>query len=231
MAKGSPTPLPRDPFEPLERTINAIFWIMIAICAMLLIALFFLPIASPHSSVSVLGFNGDHPCVSTDNLIIGDPQPGVENPPEDTRVRPGTQLSPSGTSFCVDDPTPTQRFAAALGQPFGLVYVLGTCLLIRHMIRAAREDGLFAARPIRWLGRLGLFLVAMSILVPAATALGNGIFIASVTTDELGQTWHSQLAANFPLDVTLLVVGLGVITFARIMTHAARLQEESDLTV
>lgn len=231
MARNIPTSLAGNPFEPIERIINAILWIQVAVFAMLLVAAIVLPFTSSQSSVSILGFNDDHPCVSTDNLIIGLPEGGDTKIPGPDLVRPGTHLSPSGTTFCVDDPTATQRVAAALGQPIGVVYIFGTCLLIRRLIRVAREDGLFAVRPIIWLGRLGKFLVAMSILVPAATALGNGIFLASVTTEELGMTWHSQLVASFPLDVTLLVVGLGVITFARILIRAAHLQKELDLTV
>jgi hypothetical protein len=209
MARNTPTSLAGNPFEPIERIINAILWIQVAVFAMLLVAAIVLPFTSPHSSVSILGFNDDHPCVSTDNLIIGLPESADTKIPGPDLVRPGTHLSPSGTTFCVDDPTATQRVAAALGQPIGVVYIFGTCLLIRRLIRVAREDSLFAARPIIWLGRLGKFLIAMSILVPATTALGTGIFLASVTTAELGTTWHSQLVADFPLDVTLLVVGGG----------------------
>ncbi|MFE3998585.1 hypothetical protein ACFX43_07255 [Nocardioides sp. YIM B13467] len=74
-------------------------------------------------------------------------------------------------------------------------------------------------------------MIAMSVLCPLGADLGNGIFLAAVTTSETGLTWTSSLSSIEGPDWTPLILGVVAITCGRVMSRGARLQQEVDLTV
>jgi hypothetical protein len=175
---------------------------------------------------SVYSFSKDV-CVESDNFMAGYDGEGQTA----SYVEPGSRMFSSGTTFCTKNPSLALQFAASTAGLLDTVLLVGSCLLARRTIRAARLEGLFTARPARLLRTLGWFLIVMSVLGPLGADLGKGFFLAHVTTSETGLTWTSSLSTIVAPAWTPLILGIVAITCGRVMSRAVRLQEEVDLTV
>lgn len=109
-----------------------------------------------------------------------------------------------------------------------LLLAVGGSLLVVRLIRTANKVGLFAAEAARCTRELGWFLVVMSLVWPIGGRAGIGFVVAGAIPQ---QHWWSQITYGIPISFAVLLTGLGVLSFARILRLAVPLQTEADLTV
>lgn len=216
----------RDPLAPIE----------IAVTALLTVGLFFISTfgafalvslaVSGSTNVTVLGI-GEPTCatVSPGTVSWGGSGEGGEGPMglrEDAASSFSTQAE-----ICLQDPTWAQRIAGGL-DPIGAgVLGLVGLLLIRRAVRTARRGGLFTPSTAARTRELGWFLLGMSVVFPLVAAAGRGVVLVAAVSDA---SWTSGLR-DIDLSFTMIVVAIGVLTFARVLRQAVPLQEEVDTTV
>lgn len=215
----------RDPLAPLSTLVDLLFGLTVAF-ALFAVAITVMHATGRWENTSVYEFSQDV-CVESDGFMAG----SEEEPTNASYVEPGSRMFSSGTTFCTRDPSLALQVAASTEGLLSTALLVGACILARRTIRAARLEGLFTARPARLLRTLGWFLIAMSVIGPLGADIGNGIFLADVTTSETGLTWTSSLNTILGPDWTPLILGIVAITCGRVMSRGTKLQEEVDLTV
>lgn len=214
----------RDPLAPLSTLVDAVSALIVAF------ALFAVVVSGLHlfgkaDGAHMFSFSDDV-CVETDSIIVDTGEELGTEP----HTKPGSRTLSSGTTFCTKDPSWTMQLAASAGGILGTVLLLGACLIARRFIRIARREGIFTAGPARLMRALGWFLIAMAIIGPVGTNIGDGIFIASAAGPDLDQTWSSQVGSSTP-DWSPLILGVCALTFSRVMRRGVSLQEEVALTI
>lgn len=224
------TRLAADPFAPIEVAVDAIlallgFTLLLGVGLLGVSAL-----AGERSDATLTFFSFEETvCVTADAGPIGtmatDPVPGRPAFPSTTSR--GT-TSTDSYRVCVAHASLGEQVAASAEGLLSLALTIGVALLIRSAIRTARRDGLFTDRTARAVRRLGWVLIVASVLVPVATKIGIGVVVAAAVAD---QGWAAQLATGTAPSFPLLLTGLGVLSFARILRLAVPLQEEVALTV
>ncbi|EGD44610.1 hypothetical protein NBCG_01030 [Nocardioidaceae bacterium Broad-1] len=215
----------RDPLAPLSTMVDLIFALIVAF-ALFSVVVVVLHLFGKAENAGVLSFS-DHLCVESDSFMTGTDG----DPPAEPLTKPGSNVQSSGTMFCTRNPSWAMQWAASTGGLLDVVLLAGAGLLARRAIKLARRDGIFTARPARMLRTLGWFLIAMAIIGPIGTDIGNGIFISSAAAPVLDLTWASEVASIGGPNWTSLFLGLCALTFSRVMNRGMTLQEEVDLTV
>lgn len=213
----------RDPLAPLD-TLAGLFLGMSIAFLLIAAAVTVLHATGKAESTTVYSFGRDV-CIESDVFGTG------EDPPNNPYTEPGSRLIGLDSTFCTEDPSRSMQLAASTEGILWTLLILGGALLTRRVIRTARRDNLFSSAAARQMRTLGWFLIAMSIIGPLGADLGNGIFIASASTAETGLTWTSELRSIAGPDWAPLVLGICAITFGRVMSRGASLQEDVALTV
>ncbi|MCY7396804.1 MAG: DUF2975 domain-containing protein [Nocardioides sp.] len=175
------------------------------------------------TSVSLAGV-GDRPCVEVDTWGVG-----AITAHESDLVQLRTEASavPRRWDLCLEDASTPQHAAATsivLG-PF--LFGVGALLMIRRAVRVARRRGLFTDTTARVVPQLGLYLVLGAVGGSFAVAALRGAVVSAALD---GVSWTKQLWAP-DLPWILILVGVGVLSFARVLRSAVPLQAEVDATV
>lgn len=215
----------RDPLAPLSTLVDLIF-ALIVVFALFSAVIPILHMFGKAENAGVLSFS-NHLCVESNSFMT---DTGDEPRPEPL-TEPGSNIQSSGTMFCTRNPSWAMQWAASTGGLLDVALLAGAGLLARRAIRLARRDGIFTARPARMVRTLGWFLIAMAIIGPVGTDIGNGIFISSAAAPALDLTWASEVASIGGPDWAPLILGICALTFSRVMSRGMALQEEVDLTV
>ena len=218
-----------DPFAPIEVALDVILAFLAIAFALGLVVAAVSSLTGHDAGGRLFSFD-DPTCVTADAGGIGiegtepDPITGEVFPPTSSR---GSTVT-DAYRVCLRHPSFGEQLAASADGLLSFALLIGTALLVRRVIRDARRDGLFTPRPARSTRHLGWLLVTMSVLWPLAAQVGTGVVVAAAVD---GQQWSGQLLRSSPVSCTLLLTGLGVLTFARILRLAVPLQEEAALTV
>ncbi|NYD40244.1 DUF2975 domain-containing protein [Nocardioides panaciterrulae] len=222
----------RDPFGPVEVVVNWLLWLVVGgFLACLAVAA--LQVATGHSvSVSYATIGDDDSCVvaagGSSVPIVYRSGPGYR-PSEGVYGLRHSEASASSDTWriCLSDATWWQ-WSAARVEPVGqLAFVVVSLLLIRRTIWVARTAGMFTPETARRTRRLGWFVLAWSLTWPFLAAAGRGVVISAAVRH---QSWVRELTHPH-ISLVLVVVGVGILTFARILRLAVPLQEEVDATV
>lgn len=229
MARRTKVPAGQDPFAPIEGAVTAMLALVVASFVVGLVVVAGQRLTGGSGELQLFEFER-HVCVSADAGPIGvesrDATPGHEAFPH-TSAR-GSAATQS-YQVCVDHASFGEQLAGSAGGLLSAGTFLGTGVLLRGLIGRARRQGLFTAPTAGATRRLGWFLVVMSVAVPVGSRLGTGVVVAAAVPD---QRWWSQAASGFlPASLAVLLAGLGVLSFARILRLAVPLQEEAALTV
>jgi hypothetical protein len=142
-------------------------------------------------------------------------------------VRPDVARAAADTvRVCLEDPTPWQKAAAAV-EPVGhLVFALGALLLVKRVMRAA-QNGLFTELTAKRTKHLGWFMLAMSLGWPFLAAGGRAVIVEAAAKEaRLGEVWFAP-----GVQLSLVVVSLGVLSVSRVVRRAVPMQDELDVTV
>lgn len=222
---GSKPTREREPLAPLSVLVDALFALTVAF-ALFCVVITVLHLFGKAENAGVLRFS-DHVCVESDSFMTGSDGDATGEP----LAKPGSSVQSSGTMFCTTHPSWAMQWAASIGPILGLILLGGGCLLARRAIQVARRDGIFTAEPARMLRTLGWFLIAMAIIGPIGSDIGNGIFIASAAAPMLDLMWTLEVASIGGPDWAPFILGISALTFSRVMRRGVVLQDEAALTI
>jgi hypothetical protein len=174
---------------------------------------------------SVLGFGDREVCAPA---RPGEVPWGGEEP---RRAVPGladdARWHTAELAVCVEDPDPGLRLAASLGGLSELAIFVGSLVLVRRVIRHARRSGLFAEGVAARVRILGRFLVVAAPVSAFLARLGDHLVLDAAVAGEL---WYTHLLSwDFPW--TVFIVGVGLVSTAKVMAYAGELQDDVDRTI
>ena len=209
---------PRQPRNPLE-PVSTVVGVITALVAAFGVLSLFLPsqgwgngpvcTSAPYSSIPTAATQDYHAAVSG--------------------LAPGSHAAIQNVTLCADHPGAVLRIAGLFASMPSLALILGALVLVHRLLKAAeRVDGLYTLDTARRVQVLGRFLT-----VGAATA---GVIESAARTIVLtsqihypGINWFATDQWHLPL--SSLLIGLCLITFARVMGIGVTMREELDVTV
>jgi hypothetical protein len=220
----------RDPFAPIEFIVTVLLGLILTLFALFIGIALVQEAMHGSTGVSIATIGDRDACAlvrpgtvpyGTSGSQEGQSAEGVVG------LRDGARQNARQVDVCLKNPTVGQKAASALGPVGDLVFGLGSLWMVRALIRTARQAGLFTPAVARRTRTLGWFVLVMSAAYPFVAGAGRGVVLAAAVDDV---SWMRGLASP-GISWIGIVVGLGVITFARIMERAIHLQEEVDATV
>jgi hypothetical protein len=206
----------------LATVLTWVFWFTAVVTAFQLIQavtrsgalLIPVPSAQPNSIV----------CLTTAPALLQHAGSGLSHP----GLAPGVRAT-WGTAFvCTVHPTVGQGLAfAATLLPIGLLR-LGAFYLAMRLTRAAARDGVYTAQAARLVLILGWWLLAGGLVATVAEAFARVNLLAQLVTwpVDWGQ-WPVAWSVSWPV----VLIGLGLIIFARIMRVSAGMRADLEGTV
>lgn len=212
----------RDPLAPLEFGVTVLLGFSTFITALVMV---FWLLGAQH--VEFFGINGSDVCVTTSpahgvDWGGSDPSSGGEHP---FGLRPGSSWNTTSLQICESHASVGTVLIGASRTLLTPVGTIGSLVLLWLLIRRARRDGLFGNAVPSALRRLAYFLLAWAVLGWAWGGLADTWLLRRMA-DPAGSLFGEQ---NIPL--TTLLLGLGLITLARVMTYAVDLREDNEATV
>ena len=212
-----------DPLAPFEACVTFLSAVVVVLLAITI------PIALIGSG-SIAGIGDSEACAAARPGVVpyGERDvPGHGDPIFVPGLHADASVSVHEVEVCDQAPSAAVKVAESAGRGAELALFAGFLLLARRLIRSARRDGLFTAQVAARTRTLGWFLLLGPLAAAALHATADGIVLSSAIHD-VG--WSTGLrTADVPL--TLVVVGLGVLTVSRMMRRAVMLQDEADATI
>jgi hypothetical protein len=209
----------RNPLQPFASVVSAL-----ALLGITALPIGVAMMALTHDG-SVWGIGETSICAQDDHITIGGPGDGEALA---HLVRHGVAASNNGLSLCAGHPTTWQQTLNVLTQLPAGVFTLGLLILLWRLASGARRLGPFAHVNSRRLRLLGWWLIIGDLIAGNTRALAHMALLRSMTTSDHTPLWTDNVPA---LSWTMLIVGLGVITVARILTMATAMHEELAVTV
>jgi hypothetical protein len=166
-------------------------------------------------------------CASTSYDPVGGGGSGIV-------VKSGVTAESSGpVQACTGHPTAAQWFFYALIRLPNLILWALALMLIWQLIRQAARSGPFTRQSATIMWRLGLLIVAGTVVAAAVSALGTGLLASTL----LAPPRNGVAVANLLFDPLRALVpwpalgGAALLSFARMTGAAAELDEEVKATV
>jgi len=143
-------------------------------------------------------------------------------------LSPGVRATWNTASVCAAHPTAWQALAFAVTLlPIDLLR-LGALYLAQRLARAAARDGVYTAQAARLLLILGWWLLAGGLVATVTEAFARMNLLGQLVTWNVdwGQ-WPAAWSVSWPV----AWIGLGLITFARVMRTGAGMRADLEGTV
>lgn len=206
----------RNPLEPLA-TVSGVLVTLVGLGLAVVVA------ATIFGTGSVLGLGRNASiCVDVNGVTsLSDGRPAGYHP--EAGVSPAT----TGYRFCADHPSVGQRtWYTVLHLPATLLFV-GALLLVFLLVREAARNGIHTPATARRLHVLGWFLLAGAVLQVLVEQIASGRLLATMVTEQ------PRLFGDAPYHVgwAVLLAGVGVLSFARIVRVGAVMREDLEGTV
>ena len=221
----------RDPFGPIERVVTMLLSLMGAGLILFVLVAGFQLVTSGHTSVSFATVGDEETCVAAGDGSVPTyfadgsgfhAQEGIVG-----LKRSDAYDRVDGWTVCLKDANAWQWTAARVEPITQFVFIAVALLLIRRTIQGARLAGMFSTETARRTRHLGWFLLLGTVIGSLLSAAGRGVVISAAVRHI---SWARELTHPH-VSVLLVVVGLGILSFARILRLAVPLQEEVDATV
>jgi hypothetical protein len=163
-------------------------------------------------------------CLATGPALLQHAGSGLSHP----GLAPGVHATWNTAFLCSAHPTAGQALAFTVTLlPLDL-FQLGALYLVMRLARAAARDGIYTARAARLVLILGWWLLAGGLVATVAQAFARVNLLAQLVT------WHvdwGQWPAAWSWESPVALIGLGLITFARIMRVSAGMRADLEGTV
>ncbi|GAA2301960.1 hypothetical protein GCM10010149_59080 [Nonomuraea roseoviolacea subsp. roseoviolacea] len=201
----------KNPLEPIATISKVAFWFVI------IVSLGFTVAAIVNGDqVSVLGIGADSVCQD-------DPSISVDPQLLQSLAKPDAQMMAAVMRFCDHTVSAEQALLTVAKSVTDAIFAYGSIYLLWRLIRVATREGAYATAVVRRLRVLGWWLFA-------GGALSS--MIVSVVEYRLRMTLQYNVSYAWPqFPVSILLTGLGVITFARIMRIGVAMREDLEGTV
>jgi hypothetical protein len=172
------------------------------------------PNSQPHSIV----------CLATAPALLQHAGSGLNHP----GLAPGVHATWNTAFVCTSHPTAGQALAFEVTLlPLDLLR-LGALYLAMRLARAAARDGIYTAQAARLVLILGWWLLAGGLAATAAEAFARVNLLAQLVTWPVDwRQWPVAWSVSWPV----ALIGLGLITFARIMRISAGMRADLEGTV
>jgi hypothetical protein len=216
---SAPTLTPRNR---LERLATSVFWIAAVVTALQLI------LALTRWGALLIPVPNSQPaswaCLTTAPALLQHAGSGLTHP----GLAPGVRATWDTAFVCTAHPTVGQALAFTVTLlPIGLLR-LGALYLAMRLARTAARDGVHTAQAARLLLILGWWLLAGGLVATVAEAFTRLNLLSQLVT------WHvdwGQWPVAWSVDWPVVLIGLGLITFARIMRISAGMRADLEGTV
>jgi hypothetical protein len=212
-----------SPLQPITRTVNVLLAVTLA-------GLVLGGVGSLLGQAEFFGFKaGDPPdvCIDTDIFAVH-AGPGH---------LPVQGLGPHDRAR-VDTMTVCFSHVSAVGRIFGifthlpsLLFFMGVMLLIRRTLGAAEANGIYTPATANRIRALGWFLIVGVFVVPVVETLARSGVMASRLPYANWTSGFHLWNDVFPFSIPVLLTGIGLITFARIMRIGAMMRADLEGTV
>jgi len=163
-------------------------------------------------------------CLATAPALLQHAGSGLSHP----GLAPGVHATWTTAFLCTAHPTAGQALAFTVTLlPLDL-FQLGALYLVMRLARAAARDGIYTAQAARLVLILGWWLLAGGLVATVAQAFARVNLLAQLVT------WHvdwGQWPAAWSWESPVALIGLGLITFARIMRVSAGMRADLEGTV
>ncbi len=213
----------RDPLGPLDAVSRVLLSVLLASVGIAVVFAVVGAVRGDAGGVSVAGIGDPDPCIETTVAAAGIATGGSYGRGVD---RSEASVNVDDVRICLTDATWWQDLAGDV-EPVGqLALVLAAVVLLRRIIRAAREEGPFTDGVAARVRHLAWLLLAQALVWPFVVAASRGVALEEAT----GEPWYGSLLAA-PFTVLLVVVAVGVLTVARVLRMSAPMQDELDALV
>jgi hypothetical protein len=163
-------------------------------------------------------------CLITAPALLQHAGTGLSHP----GLAPGVHATWATAFVCTVHPTFGQALAfAGTLLPFDLL-VLGALYLAMQLARTAARDGVYTARAARLVLTLGWWLLAGGLVATLAEAFARVNLLAQLVSWPVD--W-AQWPAAWSISWPVVLIGLGLVTFARIMRVSAGMRADLEGTV
>jgi hypothetical protein len=221
-------PKPRNRLERLATlqrlatVVTWVFWFTAVVTALQLV------LALTRSGALLVPVPSSQPasraCLATAPALLQHAGSGLSHP----GLAPGVRATWDTAFVCTTHPTAGQALAFAVTLlPLDLLR-LGALYLAMRLARAAAHVGVYTAQAARLMLILGWWLLAGGLVATVATAFARMNLLAQLVT------WHvnwGQWPAAWSVSWPVALIGLGLITFARIMRISAGMRADLEGTV
>lgn len=144
------------------------------------------------------------------------------------RLRDGVSFYSNAARLCVADATVGQRLLSAVVDMSAHLFLLATLLLAVGMFRVMGKDGLFSDRAVRWLRVVGWVVLAGTPAVSALVASASAALLDSMLVSHpFDVLWIDHWEMSF----TPIVLGIVLISLARVLRVSTRMREDLEGTV
>lgn len=202
----------KNPVEPARTLVTLLGAMAAAGCGMMIVA----AVRGSHATCA------ESPALG--QMFDEAPRAGV-----DVQLGDGVLSDAHVMRLCAEDPTAWQRVLALVVDMSSLLVLLATLLLAIGMFRVVDNRGLFSARAAAWMRLVGWVVLAGNLLadllvVTASSALLDTMLVRHPFGDGM---WLSQLQLSF----TPIVLGIVLISLARVLRVSTRMREDLEGTV
>jgi hypothetical protein len=213
---------PRNRLQSLATAVTWVFWLAVAVTALQVI------LALTHSGALLTPVPNSQPgalaCLNAAQQLLQHAGSGLSH----LGLSPGVRATWTTASVCTSHPTAGQAVAFAVTLlPLGLLR-LGALYLAMRLARTAARDGVYTARAARLVLIMGWWLLAGGLVATLTEAFARLNLLGQLVTWNVdwGQ-WPVAWSVSWPV----VFIGLGLITFARIMRISAGMRADLEGTV
>jgi hypothetical protein len=223
MSASALTPAkPRNRLQSLATVVTWVFWLAVAVTALQVI------LALTRSGALLTPVPNSQPgalaCLNAAQQLLQHAGSGLSH----LGLSPGVRATWTTASVCTSHPTAGQAVAFAVTLlPLGLLR-LGALYLAMRLARTAARDGVYTARAARLVLIMGWWLLAGGLVATVTEAFARLNLLGQLVTWNVdwGQ-WPVAWSVSWPV----VFIGLGLITFARIMRISAGMRADLEGTV
>ena len=213
---------PRNRLQTLATVVTWVFWLAVAVTALQVI------LALTRSGALLTPVPNSQPgalaCLNAAQQLLQHAGGGLSH----LGLSPGVRATWTTASVCTSHPTAGQALAFAVTLlPLGLLR-LGALYLAMRLARTAARDGVYTARAARLVLIMGWWLLAGGLVATVTEAFARLNLLGQLVTWNVdwGQ-WPVAWSVSWPV----VFIGLGLITFARIMRISAGMRADLEGTV
>jgi hypothetical protein len=188
------------------------------------VAILFFVGAAVFGSGSVYGIGESTLCLET-RAGMSSGVPAQYAHPLVPGVASGSTVEPVRVSICAPATRGIHLYYAAEAVPAHL-FAIGVLAVLYVLIKVARR-GLFTKAVVRMVRALGWYLTLGTLAVTVLEAMATAGLFHDLVPGQSGV----EATAFLHVDLTLLITGIGIVTLARVLRVAARMQREIDATV